>query len=410
MSSTLYNLPDDVVIYKFMFLSIPDILQLRQTCQRFNALTRLPIVWKNVFELDILANNYPFDIDDLDIEHRTCQAYRLASRWLADSPLTPKIETIVIGLSVHEIKFIPGRQHKFVLTVSGVGTRRRFLTIWDTTRQQKCSEWSSKDDVITRTAINADAESETWVAVSLDRQQKIMLLNLDDNGILHEIHTIDMNLHPVTLTGHILALSYIRKSTILIYNWKTSARADLEFVGNISSCDYVVFTPSTILVCHIVYINLFRTPPILNGQTLTPIATHYFGITEGSSVPIPAPDNPLSILIRPEDPDADEPYSLELYSLSSFPPILTSKTPDRFINFVLGKRSTAICVRDSDDFSHKTLIAAVFPGPLNPTSEVRVHEILCPLSNNWTPLDYDEDLGRIAFMSAKSGLQSHIFS
>ncbi len=30
MSSTLYGLPDDVVIYKFMFLSIPDILRLRQ--------------------------------------------------------------------------------------------------------------------------------------------------------------------------------------------------------------------------------------------------------------------------------------------------------------------------------------------------------------------------------------------
>ncbi len=239
-----------------------------------------------------------------------------------------------------------------------------------------------------------------------------MLLHLDDNGILHEIHTIDMNLHPVTLTGDILALSDVRKSTILIYNWKTSARAYLEFVGNTASdviggCHHVVFTPSTILVGHTVCINLFRTPPILNGQTLTSITTHYFGITEGSSVAIPAPDNPLSILIRPEDPDADEPYSLELYSLSSFPPILTSKTPDRFINFVLGKRSTAICVRDSDDFSHKTLIAAVFPGPLNPTSEVRVHEILCPLSNNWTPLDYDEDLGRIAFMSTKSGRKSY---
>ncbi|KAK0229424.1 hypothetical protein EDD85DRAFT_972913 [Armillaria nabsnona] len=362
MSSTLYGPPDDVVIYKFMFLSIPDILRLRQTCQRFNALTRLPIVWKNAFELDILANNYSFDIDDLDIEHH--------------SPLTPKIEIIVIGSSVYGIK-----------------TRRRLLTIWDTTCQQKCSEWSSKDDVITSTAINVDAESEASVAVSLDRQQKVMLLHLDDNGILHEIHAIDMNLHPVTLTGD-------------IYNWKTSARAYLEFVGNrasdtISGCDHVVFTHSTVLVCHTVYINLLSTPPILNGQTLTPIATHYFGLTERSSVPIPAPDNPLSILIRPEDPDADEPYSLELYSLSSFPPILTSRTPDRFINFVLGKRSTAIsiCVHDSDDFSHKILIAAVFHGPLNPTSEVRVHEILCPLSNNWTPLDYDEDLGRIAFIT-----------
>ncbi|PBK61051.1 hypothetical protein ARMSODRAFT_981784 [Armillaria solidipes] len=407
MSSTLYGLPDDVVIYKFTFLSVPDILRLRLTCQRFNALTRLPIVWENAFELDILANNYPFDTDDLDIEHRTCQAYGLASRWLADSPLTPKIETIFIGSPVYGINFIPGRQHKFVLTVSVVGKRQRLLTIWDTTRQQKCSEWSSKDDVITRTAINVDAESEAGVAVSLDRQQKIVLLHLDDNGILHEIHTIDINLYAVTLTGDILALSDMRNEfKTLIFNWKTGARSYLEFDGDTDpgSCHHVVFTPSTILVGHTTYINLFKMPPILDGRTLTPIATHFFGLTEGSSVPIPAPNNPLSILIRPDDPGDDDSYSLELYSLSSFPPILTSKTPDRFINFVLGRRSTAICVRDSDDYCHKTLIAAVFPGPLNATSEVRVREILCPLSNNWTPLDYDEDLGRIAFMSAKSGL------
>ncbi|KAK0189329.1 hypothetical protein F5146DRAFT_623263, partial [Armillaria mellea] len=377
------------------------------TCQRFNALTRLPIVWKNAFELDILANDYPFDMYDINIEHRTCQAYQRASRWLADSSLTPKIETILVESIVHQTTFIPGRQHKFVLTVTNVDQSQRLLTIWDITRQKKSSEWSWKDDGFrSRIAVNADAQSEATLAVSSHRPQGVVLLHVDDNGILHEIHTIDMNLYPVTLTGDIIALCDRHKEfRTLIYNWKTSARAYLEFVDDInpSWCDDVVFAPSTILVVHTTSINLFRMPPTLDGRTIAPIATHSFGITEGCSAPTPAPGDPFSILLRPDDPDPYDPYTLELYSLSSFPPILTSKTPIECINFVLGRRSTVIGVRNSENLCDKTsLIAAAFPGPLNPTSEVRVREILCHLGRICTSLDYDEDLGRIALMSTKS--------
>ncbi|KAG7439732.1 uncharacterized protein BT62DRAFT_1081379 [Guyanagaster necrorhizus] len=79
-------LADDVLICTIAFLSVPDILRLRQ-CKRFDAVTRLPIIWTNAYKLNILSNDYLFLLDDIDLEQRTLHAYRLASRWLPDCSL-----------------------------------------------------------------------------------------------------------------------------------------------------------------------------------------------------------------------------------------------------------------------------------------------------------------------------------
>ncbi|PBK61094.1 hypothetical protein ARMSODRAFT_1089932 [Armillaria solidipes] len=304
MSSTLYNLADDVLIYTIAFLSVPDILLLRQTCKRLHALTRLRIVWTNAFKLDIVLNDYPFSLDDNDLEHRTRHAYRLASRWLADTPLTPKSETTFIGSPVSEIKFVPGRQHKWVVTVSkGIWS---VLTIWDITRQQKCSEWSSKGAVFTGVKLNADPESEASVAVSLS--QRIVLLRLDD-GILHEIRSVETDLRPVNITGDVIALSDDADvSKTLIYNWKTDECAHLDDVGDNQHdhCLQVVFSPTTILVVCARSIALYTSP-----AQPTSISTHSFGWVDGASA------TPTSILIRfqSDNPWASELNSFELYSL-----------------------------------------------------------------------------------------------
>ncbi|KAK0443418.1 uncharacterized protein EV420DRAFT_1649206 [Desarmillaria tabescens] len=222
---TLYNLPDDVMIYIIVFLSVPDILLLRQTCKRFNALTRLHIVWTNAYKLDIISNDYPIPVDDTDLEQRTRHAYRLASRWLADSPMMPASETSFTGSPVSEIKLIPGRQHKWLLIVlKGIWS---VLTIWDIMHVHKYSEWSPRGALFTGVKLNTDTESEASITVALDGSQRIALLHLDNDGILHEICSFEIDLQPVTLTGDIIALSD-EFSTTLIYNWKTGERAYLD--------------------------------------------------------------------------------------------------------------------------------------------------------------------------------------
>ncbi|SJL17333.1 uncharacterized protein ARMOST_20883 [Armillaria ostoyae] len=346
MHSTLYDLLDNVLIYTIAFLSVPDILFLRQTCKRFNALTRLCIVWRNVFKVDIVLNNYPFSLNDANIEHRTRQAYRLASRWLADSCLNPKSETTLIGSPVSEIIFVPGRQHKWV------------LTIWDVAGGRKCSEWSQKGAIFTGVKLNADP--------------RIALLHLDDNGTLDEIHSIDSNLCPVNITGDVISLSD-DVSKMLINNWKTKEQAHLDDVGDNQHdhCNQVVFTLATILVVCTHSIALYTSPP-----HPTSISTHSFSWVHGASVTL------TSILVRSQsdNPWASELNSLELYSFSSFPPTLSSKVSShhgalRCTDVILGKRDTAVRIHPHDRTmvshleehnSYETLIAAVFPGPLNP--------------------------------------------
>ncbi|KAG7441270.1 uncharacterized protein BT62DRAFT_974991 [Guyanagaster necrorhizus] len=395
-------LADDVLIYTIAYLSVPDILLLRQTCKLFNALTRLPIVWTNAHKLDILSNDYPFPLDDSDLEQRTRHAYRLASRWLADSALSPKSETTFTGSPVSEIKFVSGRQHKWLLTVSKVIWS--VLMVWDIARGQKCSEWSPKGAIFTGVSLNDDAESEASLAVSFAyvyRSQKIILLRLDDAGTLHEIGSIDIDLRPVNLTGDVLALTD-DTSVTLIHNWKTGEQTYLDTPPD--HCIQIVLTPPTVLVVRARSIALYALP------SSTPLSTHSFGWVDGASA------TTTSILIRSENdnPWASELNSLQLYALSSFPPTLISRISSRrgalrCPDIILGKRGTAVWIRPHDralvshweeqENSCETLMTAVFPGSLNHTENVRVRDVCMNTLNNWTALDYDEDLGRIALGS-----------
>lgn len=65
---------------------------------------------------------------------------------------------------------------------------------------------------------------------------------------------------------------------------------------------------------------------------------------------------------------------------------------------ILGKRATTIwiCPHDHAMVSHweehddyETLITAVFPGPLNPSTQVHVCEVCMISLNNWTALDWE---------------------
>lgn len=232
----------------------------------------------------------------------------------------------------------------------------------------------------------------------------IVLLNLDDNGTLHEIRTMDMNLRPVALTGDIMALTDDVSKTV-IYNWKTNERAYLDEGGG-SHHDRsleVVFTPSIILVIRVSSISLYTRPPLLDGKTHIPLASHSFSRAYGVSVPTPALNNPLSVLISsfPSFESNALCASVKLYSLSSFPQKLTSNISYRCraflsIGFVLSKRATAVSIRPQNHDDCETLVAAVYPGPFNPTTEVRVRDVFSNPLNNWTTLDYEEDLGRVA--------------
>ncbi|KAK0229418.1 hypothetical protein EDD85DRAFT_128482 [Armillaria nabsnona] len=176
------------------------------------------------------------------------------------------------GSPVSVIRFVPRRQQNWLLTLS---EEYSALTICDITHAHMCSEWSSKGATLTEIAINADPESEASIAVLLF-SIGIVLLNLDDNGTLHEIRTIDMNLRPVALTSDIMALTDDLLKTV-IYNWKTNERAYLDEGGGshhnqLRSRLYPFDHP-----CRPCLVNQsLHRPPLLDGQTHIPLASHSF--------------------------------------------------------------------------------------------------------------------------------------
>jgi hypothetical protein len=164
----------------------------------------------------------------------------------------------------------------------------------------------------------------------------------------------------------------------------------------------------------------------------------------------------LSILIRGEsdNPWSSGIHSLDLYTLRPnptyrssapdlnneassipyiFPPILTSQVhavrgPLRCRDVILGRCGTAVWIQPRDRAvvgllsnegfpaqaiytagGHESLVAAAFPGSLAPSDPVdddaaaavtRSRTLYTNHLNNWTSLDYDEELGRIALGSS----------
>ncbi|KAK0434998.1 uncharacterized protein EV420DRAFT_1653514 [Desarmillaria tabescens] len=377
MTITLNNLPDDLLIDAIAFLSVPDILFLCQACTRFNT-----------FKLNILSNDYPCPINDTDHKQRTCHAYRLATRWLADYPMIPTSIIKFTASPASDIKFIPGWQHKWILIVSeGI---RTVLTIWDVARAHKCSEWLPKGGkLFTKIILNEDPESEVSIVVALYGSERILFLHLDDDGALHKVHDIDVGFHPVSMTGDVIAFSD-DISKALIYNWKTEEQAYLDDGGDMqdNDCNHIIFAPTSIDCCH----------PHQLSQYL-------FDWHDHTSA------TPTSLLTLSESYRlwTLETNLFQLYSLASVPPMLLSRGLSRhcvlsYVDMVLGKRGTAVWISPEECATAeyrgcKTLIAAIFPGPLNAMAEVRIHELCSNTPNNWDALDYDEELGRIALGS-----------
>lgn len=183
---------------------------------------------------------------------------------------------------------------------------------------------------------------------------------------------------------------------------------------------------------------LHKTPKIYE-----PIEYHSFGWIDGVSATERSGN--LFILLRGEsdDPWASRLHSLDLYILQQnhqdeskpylFPPTLVAQVPAlrgslRCCRVILGRCGTAAWIQPQDravvglalaneDYpqqaiqsasGHESIMVAAFPGPLAPQGSSEYDgmttigsEKLCTNRlNDWTSLDYDEDMGRIVLSSS----------
>ncbi|KAJ3906866.1 hypothetical protein F5879DRAFT_606313 [Lentinula edodes] len=196
--------------------------------------------------------------------------------------------------------------------------------------------------------------------------------------------------------------------------------------------------------------NFLTSPGLPN--IYSPIANHSFGWVDGVSVVSMYPDcsvcshpGTLKILVRLQSDNpwitpAPEHEHEQMYATEcpyQFPPICTSRVtssrgPLRCTDLILGRCGTAMWVKPGDRATHgllasdmyddytyvarlgglesgivtmgggatESLVAGIFPGPLNPDETVRTRKIYTNVSKDWTALDYDEAIGRVVLGDA----------
>ncbi|KAG6811607.1 hypothetical protein H0H92_006622 [Tricholoma furcatifolium] len=281
---------------------------------------------------------------------------------------------------------------------------------------------------------------------------------------LQPIFTLPSGMKPTKLHGDLLALSdEVSQTVIWNWRTRLSAvllQPDSEAgIWHPNRSIQVVFAYKSVLVVRACSIHLFPFPHLQETpSTYSPIAHHSFGWLDGISVTHSPLNSRLSILLRSE---SDDPWSSGLHSLDYynilrnpdaaveddaqedhlppylFPPTLVAKVSAvrgslRCRNVILGPCGTAVWIQPRDravvglawpdeeyplqtihpESGHESLMVSALPGPLaqiDSDSEkpeeggvvkMRSSAVYRNDLNNWTALDYDEEVGRIVLCSS----------
>ncbi|KAL4266682.1 F-box domain-containing protein [Pleurotus pulmonarius] len=126
-------LPLEIFLHIFLYLTIEDILALRQTCKDFQAMTQSRSVWALLYQTYVLEQDIPTpkmgnerSIESMgahDLEGMTIRSVRLRNKWTSAFPLAARKTTImshhagnsaprVIGLH-----FLPGHGARWLISV-----------------------------------------------------------------------------------------------------------------------------------------------------------------------------------------------------------------------------------------------------------------------------------------------------
>ncbi|KAK7045273.1 hypothetical protein R3P38DRAFT_3347422 [Favolaschia claudopus] len=341
------SLPDDILIYLFRFLEVPQIISLRKTSRKLQDISRLRIIWVNALTDRILPPCYPFPLDfPLDnvsssvLESSVRRAYLLGKQWFSEKPFSCDVLydfDATKGTPITDVRFIPGYDGTWIITVSK--SIWSVMTVWElrgTSRSAtKRFEWSQRDSLLQSFVLNDEGAAEATLAIAVVREghSYIDIMSLSTDSGFHSLTIVESTLSPVYLHGDIIVLSNSSDST-LVMNWKTgqsallvsSSHATATGLSLNNKCIQILFTAEAILVVR------------ARGLTIFQILTRFIDPSSPSSRPHPSERNALHILIRPE---ADDPwathtdYELQLFTLhpdspspspssSHFPPPYTS--------------------------------------------------------------------------------------
>ncbi|KAG2061097.1 hypothetical protein BDR06DRAFT_903599 [Suillus hirtellus] len=406
MCLSLDSLDDDTLLGVFSALTVPDVLNLRQTCRRLLFFSSQQIVWQNIGSSQILQQGIPFSKKPLssfsvrDLEERVRRAYHLGEAWKAPS-ITFRMSSFAAsrGGPIQDIHFIPGYDRRWLITVSqGIWS---MITLWDRRSLTRVTSWSPEKAVFSNLAVNTSEDCEATLAVSLHRYDSVVVEILaitstapDSPPEFECVARLDTLRQPIAMVGSLVALADDEAETI-IWNWKTQEYAVLQSPVEAdlwrNKCTQIVFAYKTTLVVRARSVHAFAEPKLASHPNTCvhyPYAQSTFGWVDGifvSNPPFSPKDptrmegQPLSILVRTKNDDPwSSTFKIQLWTLSpmissyqttvdeayyNFPPSMTKEivTPRRgalrCTDMVLGPYGTAVWVQP-EDYSVAGLISS----------------------------------------------------
>ena len=152
------------------------------------SITKLLIVWRHLFQQDVVASGYPFPReayetqDAAQLEYLTRRSCNTAAFWLSTNShprLCHQFNTFSKGTGISEIRFLPGYNCQRVVTVSkgiwsviscwSLGLDNSTPGITSSVNPRKLAEWCPRSVLLTGFVVNTEADGDGLLAVSLDR-------------------------------------------------------------------------------------------------------------------------------------------------------------------------------------------------------------------------------------------------
>ncbi|KIK95272.1 hypothetical protein PAXRUDRAFT_827185 [Paxillus rubicundulus Ve08.2h10] len=333
MPLSLDALNDDILIYIFAALSIPDILTLRQVSRRLSLLSRQYSVWHNACKSEILHDDIPFPRTPLtsltakDLERQTLRAYKLGANWRSpNTKLYHVTEVATKSETIEEIKFLTHREQNWIVTISRGIWSDLYLRDCDTL--QVVAKWSPGKALFNGMVLNTNHDSDAAIAIAVQRNgvMSVEILSLSHHdqtsGVeIQSVAILDTCHKPIALRGDLVALCD-HDSETLILDWKTREQCLLKSPETWKDkALHVIFAQGSIFVVRARSTCVFTEPMMVSQGNDLPITLPYafasFGWVDGVALALrPSTEfhttSPfqasLSMLVRTK---GDDPWRLE---------------------------------------------------------------------------------------------------
>ncbi|KAJ7272705.1 hypothetical protein B0H12DRAFT_1091612 [Mycena haematopus] len=151
---TIPMLPIDIILVVFRYISVQDLMRLRQTCKDFLQITQLRSVWHELLQTEVVQKNIPIPrlagrnlatLTAKELESCLVDALRLRKNWISSSPVPTHSMTFKAvqepQSQVVSLAFLPARDHRWLLSLAltmAEGHRIFTLQCWDLMNSPTC--------------------------------------------------------------------------------------------------------------------------------------------------------------------------------------------------------------------------------------------------------------------------------